>query len=108
MSPSEYKELIDFLGPKFDRIDQRFDKVEKRLDRVEGRLTGVEGRLTGVEVLFEQNRKEIRLLAESLKFYDEKMDAFRDEVRAEFVEVRAKMKAGFDAIHARVDRLEAA
>jgi predicted nucleic acid-binding Zn-ribbon protein len=115
MTPSEYKELVDFLGRKFDRVDRRFDQVEQRLQRLEDRMSGVEGRQTGaedrligVEVLAEKNHTDIQLLAESLKLHIERMDAFHAEVRQEFSELRTEMKAGFGAIHARVDRLEAA
>ena len=30
---SEYKELVDFLGVKFDNIDKQFDEVNMKLDK---------------------------------------------------------------------------
>ena len=62
MTRSEYQELVEFLGTKFDAIDRRFEAIEGRLDSIEGRLTSVEGRLVRVEVTQEQDRHPILLL----------------------------------------------
>ena len=32
MSPSEYEQLLGFLGPRFDSIDQRFDSIQQSFD----------------------------------------------------------------------------
>ena len=49
MSPSEYQDLVAFLGKKFDRIDVRFDGLEARVGGLEGRMEGLEGRMEGLE-----------------------------------------------------------
>jgi len=48
----EYKELIDFLSVKFDKIDERFDVVEQKLDQkadkieIQQMFGGVNDRIT--------------------------------------------------------------
>ena len=110
MTKSEYQELVEFLGRKFDNIDRRFDAVE-------GRLTGVEERLTGVEVLGERDRDWTRVLAEAISSHHRKVDDFRDEMKEEFrcvrtemavglKAIRSEMAKGFDGLGRRVTRLE--
>ncbi len=91
MTRSEYQELVEFLGPKFDAIDRRFDAVDRRFDAVEERLTRV-------EVLGERDRDHLRVLAEGITSVDQKLESFRQEVAEEFRAVRSEMAAGFDAV----------
>ena len=35
MTPNEYKELVEFIGIKFDRVDTRLGAMDDRLTRVE-------------------------------------------------------------------------
>jgi archaellum component FlaC len=120
MTPDEYRELVDFLGRKFDRIDQRFDqvdqrfeqvdqrfeRVDQRFERVDQRFENVEGEIRGVRVLVEKNASDIRKVAEGVQVANDRLERFQAEVREEFADVRQEMKWGFDGIHARVDRVE--
>jgi chromosome segregation ATPase len=120
MSPNEYKELVDFLGRKFDRIDQRFEQIDQRFeqidqrfeqidqrfDRLEQRMDSFEARLTRVEILGEKNQSDLQAVAEAVRVLDRRLEAFQGWVEREFAAVRGEMKAGFDAVHLRVDRLE--
>jgi hypothetical protein len=106
MTKSEYQELVEFLGPKFDRIDRRFDAVDRRFDVVEERLTRVEERLTRVEVLGEDDRGRTRILAEAVSSLTQKIDSLRDEMVHEFWVVRTEMAKGFERLDSRVTRLE--
>ncbi len=83
MSPSEFQQLVEFLGQRFDQVDRRFDQVE--------------GRLLRVEVGIEENRDLIKLNAEAILGVDEKLDRFRQEVSERF-----------DGVEYRVGRLEVA
>ena len=31
MTPTEYPQLVEFLGPRFDEIYRRFERLEQRL-----------------------------------------------------------------------------
>jgi hypothetical protein len=98
MAKSEYQELVEFLGPKFDKIDARFEGIEGRLTRVEERLTGVEERLTRVEVLGEQRGDQIGLLAEAISILDRKVEVLREDMTNGFHGVRTEMAVGFEAV----------
>ena len=111
MTRSESQELVEFLGPKLDAIEER---------------------LTRAEVLAEDNRHQIQIVAEGLgALRSEMTEGFRavrsemaegfgavwsefKSVRSEFKSVRSEMAAGFDAqerlirgLGSRVGRLEA-
>jgi hypothetical protein len=45
MSPSEYEQLVEFLGRHFTEIDQRFDLVAHRFDAIDHRFDQVEGQI---------------------------------------------------------------
>jgi len=106
MTKSEYQQLVEFIAPKFDRIDRRFDAVDKRFDAVDERFDRVESRLTGVEVYAEENRKLIQTVAEGVQANSRKLDAFKTEVIAEFAAVRSEMAEGFASVHDAVSGLE--
>jgi predicted nucleic acid-binding Zn-ribbon protein len=127
MTRSEYQDLAEFLGEKFDAIDrrfdaidcrldaidrrldamdQRFDALDRRLDAMDQRFDALEGRLEKVEVTVEENRHLIQLVAENVTGLRKKMDR-------EFVAVRQEMADGFQlqgnairGLGARMDRWE--
>lgn len=99
MDRDDYKELTDFLGTKFERIDQRFEQIDQRFERVEGEIRQV-------GVLVEENTRRIQVLSEVIRTVEQRLDRFQDEVSGEFVAVRGEMKVGFGAVHERVDRVE--
>ena len=104
LSPSEYGELVEFLGRRFDQIDRRFDAVEvrlgrleERMERLEVRVGRLEDRVLSVEVGQESLHDLIKLNAEAILSLDQKVDRFRVEANARF-----------DRLDYRVDRLEVA
>ena len=40
MSPTEYQDLIEFLGRRFEAIADRFDGVDRRLETMQGQIDG--------------------------------------------------------------------
>ena len=89
MTRSEYSNLIEFLGRKFEG-------VEVRLSGVEGRLAGMDERLTRVEILCEDNQHKIQIVAEGVVALREEMvRGFRDQ------------RLLIDSLGDRVTRLEA-
>ena len=81
MTRSEYQELVEFIGPRFDSIDERLRRVE---------------------ILGEENRHQIQIVAEAVSGIDGKLEVFRSEVAAGFQELRTS-HLGLDR---RVTRLE--
>ena len=120
--------LIEFIGKKFDQVDQRFEGIERRLDQMatkdelEAKLAETR-RHTGV--LVEAVRGEVRQVAEGVVNLNEKLDremtALRQEMRTEFGEVKSMLKfsyaeldrrirsleEGFGALQARIEAVEA-
>jgi hypothetical protein len=120
MTRSEYQELVEFLGRRFDAIDQRFDAmdqrfdamdqrfdaIDQRFDAIDQRFDAIETRLTRVEVMSERNLHYIQLVAEGLT-------AHRESTAREFAAVRREMAEGFQRqegllqdLTIRVERLE--
>lgn len=40
MLPSEYRDLIAFLGERFETIDRRFETIDRRLDEMRAEILG--------------------------------------------------------------------
>jgi hypothetical protein len=40
MTPTEFPDLIEFLGHRFEAIAARFDGVDRRFDAMQGQLDG--------------------------------------------------------------------
>ena len=38
MSPTEYQELVTFIGRRFDTIADRFDRVDRRFDALQAHI----------------------------------------------------------------------
>jgi hypothetical protein len=74
MTKNEYQQLIEFMAPRFDKLENRLESVETRLTRVEVRV--------------EENRHLIQVVAEGVTTVDRKLDRFKEEVRQEFRAVR--------------------
>jgi hypothetical protein len=75
LTKSEFHELVEFLGDKFQRIDVRFERMETRLDATEEAV-----RHNGV--LIEQNTDAIRTVAEGVVMVNDRLDRFRLEFEA--------------------------
>lgn len=91
MTGSEYRELVEFLGGKFGRIDQRFEQIDQRFDRMETRLIRV-------EVFEEENRHLIRTVAEGVTGLDRRLESFRVDVEERFRSLEAEMHLGFRSV----------
>ena len=81
MTKSEYQELVEFIAPRFDRIDVRFDAIDERLRRV--------------EILGEENRHQIEIVAEAVAktVSIDKFEAFRSEVATGFQNIHELLRA---------------
>lgn len=59
MSPSEYEQLVEFLGRHFTEIDQRFEQIDQRFDLVAHRFDAIDHRFDQVEGRIADLRREI-------------------------------------------------
>jgi chromosome segregation ATPase len=81
MSPSEYEQLVLFLGERFETIDGRFDTIDQRFDSIDRRFAIVGERF-------------------------ESMDRRFETIDRRFDELRAELLGHFDEIYRRLERLE--
>ena len=49
-----FKELVDFLGEKFEKIDQRFEKMDQRFDQMDQRFDQMDQRFEKMDQRFEK------------------------------------------------------
>ena len=113
MTKSEHQELVEFIAPKFERIDERFDAIDERFDAVDERFDAVDKRFAGfderlrrVEILGEENRHQIQIVAEAVSGNDRRLEAFRSEVAVGFQDLRELLQASHLDLDRRVTRLE--
>jgi len=122
MTKSEYQELVEFIAPRFDRIDsrlagidRRFDTIDerfagfdKRFDAIDDRFAGFDEHLRRVEILGEDTRHQIQTLAEAVAntVSNDKFEAFRSEVAAGFEDLRDLLRTSHLELDRRVTRLE--
>jgi len=53
MTKSEYQELVDYLGTKFNKIDQRFESIERRFESIDQRFELINRRFSSLNPRFE-------------------------------------------------------
>ena len=81
MSPSEYEQLVLFLGERFETIDRRSETIDRRFDTIDQRFEIVGQRF-------------------------ETIDRHFDTIDRRFDELRAELLGHFDEIYRRLERLE--
>ena len=57
-----FKELVDFLGEKFEKIDQRFEKMDQRFDQMDQRFDQMDQRFDRLESQVQNNTAAIEAL----------------------------------------------
>jgi hypothetical protein len=89
VTKSEYQELVEFLGGKFQRIDARFERIDARFQRIDARFERIDARFDATDeairhngVLIDRNTDAIRKVAEGVVMLDEKLERFRVEFEA--------------------------
>ena len=81
MSPSEYQDLVAFLGERFETIDRRFEAIDRRFETIDRRFDAMDHRFDAIDRRFDA------------------MDRRFDELRAEIL-------GHFDELYRRLERLE--
>jgi len=88
MSPTEYEQLIEFLGRQFAEIDQRFEKIDQRFEQVDQGFEQIDNQFNHVAGRFDQ------------------VNARFDQIDGQIAELRREMLGHFDEIYRRLERLE--
>jgi transposase len=48
MSPTEYQQLVEFLGRQFAEVDRRFTEVDRRFTETNGRIAETNGQIAAL------------------------------------------------------------
>ena len=116
MSPSEYQQLVAFLGERFDAIDRRFDSTDRRLDSVDRRFDSIEqqvrelraemlGRFDELYRRIERIEQEYLVTTSALRRIEALL--VDESARRELVERDlARLKENVAVLRARIDEIE--
>jgi archaellum component FlaC len=74
MSENEYKELIDFLGKNFERIDERFEKIDERFEKIDGRFEKIDERFEKIDERFEKIDARFEKIDDKFKKIDDQFE----------------------------------
>ena len=95
MSPSEYEQLVLFLGGRFETIDRRFETIDRRFDTIDQCFDTIDQRFDTIDQRFEIVGQRF-----------ETMDRHFDTIDRRFDGLRADLLGHFDEIYRRLERLE--
>lgn len=97
------QELITYLDARFREMSQQIEgfreEAAQRLERVEIEVRHAHVRIEGLH-------GEVRLLAEGIMGTEEKLQAFRTEIKQEFDDTRSLMRSAYAQVDRRVHSLE--
>jgi chromosome segregation ATPase len=123
MTPTEYQQLVEFLGHRFAEIDGRFAQIDQRFARVDerfnqmdarfnqmddrfveiqGRLTQMDGRFVEFDGRLLQLDGRIAQLDGRLAQLDRRLTGLEDRV----AELRRETLGHFDELYRRLERRE--
>ena len=95
--------LIEFIGKKFDQVDQRFEAMDRRFEAMEVKIE--EGhRHTGV--LIEAVQGAVRRVADGVANVEQRLDRFEEKMEAGFTETRATIHFSYAQVDRRIQELE--
>jgi chromosome segregation ATPase len=98
MTDGEYRELIAFLGERFQAIDRRFDTIDQRLDGIDQRFDGIDQRLDGIDQRFDGIDRRFDTIDQRFDGIDQRFDGIDQRSDAIAREI--------GTLHRRIDTLE--
>ena len=117
MAPSEYEQLVQFLGRQFAEVDRRFDLVAGRFDQINLRFDHVDGQIAELrrEMLghfdeiyrrLERLEQEYHAITQGLRRIEARL---ADESGRREILVRdlAELKEHIAALQSRIEDIEA-
>lgn len=114
------QELITYFDARFTRIDEHFSQIDARFNQIDERFVRVDERFTQtsreiretketvgqLQITVESMRDDIRQVADGVAANDEKLNAFKGEVAAQFEEIRGLIRPAYGDLNRRVSALE--
>ena len=55
-----FKELVDFLGEKFEKIDQQFEKIDQRFEKIDQRFEKIDQRFDHMDQRFDRLESQVQ------------------------------------------------
>jgi chromosome segregation ATPase len=109
MSPSEYQDLVAFLGQRFEAIDSRFEVLDRQLEGLRQDLAGFRAETLGhfdeIYRRLERLEQEYHAIVQGLRRIETTMADERG--RREILERDvATLREGLAVLQARVDEVE--
>jgi uncharacterized membrane-anchored protein YhcB (DUF1043 family) len=102
MSPSEYEQLIQFLGPRFEAIDRRFEAMDRRFDELRAEILG---HFDETCRRLERLEQEYQAITQALRRIEARLVA--EAGRREILERDlAMLRENVAVLRARIDELE--
>ena len=95
--------LIDFIGRKFDEVDRRFDAIDRRFDATDTKIADTRRHF---DVVAEAMQDQVRLVAEGVSNIEQGLQRFKEEVAAEFAEVKSMIRFSYAELDRRIQFLE--
>ena len=102
MANDEYRQLVAFIGRKFDEMDTRHERMATK-EELRAQLEETRGYFG---VLAENLRDQVRTVAEGVVNLDEKLERFRQAVEGEFTEVKSMIRISYAELERRIHALE--
>ena len=123
MAPSEYQDLVAFLGERFETIDRRFDAMDQRFEAIDRRFDAMDQRFEAIDHRFDAMDQRFEAIDHRFDAIDrrfeaidhrsdaighrfEAMDRRFDAIDHRFDELRAEILDHFDELYQRLERLE--
>ncbi|MBI2181695.1 MAG: hypothetical protein HYU31_12870 [Deltaproteobacteria bacterium] len=110
MSPTEYEQLVEFLGRQFTEIDRRFDQIDRRFDQVDGQIAELRREMLGhfdeIYRRLERLEQEYHAITQGLRRIEASLagESGRREILARDL---AELKQQVTALQSRIEVIEA-
>jgi len=77
----DYKELVGFLGEKFEKIDQRFEKIDRRFEIIDQKFEKMDRRFENIEAKLDQkaDKSDTNAILDRVVRLSETLDDYRAE-----------------------------
>ena len=80
MDNNDHKELIEFLGSKFDSIDRRFEAIDNRFEAIDNRFEAIDKKFEEMGQRFDSLEGKIGILQTSVDGLAHRFDIFEKEL----------------------------
>jgi len=96
MDQDSLSPLIEFIGRRFEEVDRRFEGIDERISDTRRHF----------DVVAEAMRGQIQLVAERVSNVEQGLQRFKEEVSAEFAEVKSMIRFSYAELDRRIQVLE--